>query len=86
MTNLVELVNFITTSLYVAIFARVIVTWFPTQRENPNLLVQIIYKVTEPMLQPIKKIIPSMGYIDISPMIAIILIVVIREVVSRALS
>ncbi len=73
------LINYIGTLLYIAIFARVILTWFP-QMSPTNPLVKMVFTVTEPILGPIRRLLPRMGMFDLSPMIALILIVVIQRV------
>jgi YggT family protein len=59
------------------IFARVIISWLPINRDNPIL--QFIYQVTEPILAPIRNLISrsSIGggmMIDFSPIVAWLLI------------
>ncbi|NLY43964.1 MAG: YggT family protein [Clostridiaceae bacterium] len=59
------------------IFARVIISWLPIDRDNP--IVQFIYQVTEPVLAPVRNLISksSMGgglMIDFSPIIVWLLI------------
>lgn len=77
---MIEIIELVSTFLYISIFLRVILTWFP--QINPyNPLVQIIYRVTEPILGPIRKFIPRMGMLDISPMIALILIAFIKRMI-----
>ncbi len=39
-----------------------------------------LYRVTEPVLRPIRNLLPNLGGIDISPLIALILIGVIQSV------
>jgi YggT family protein len=58
-----------------AILIRAVLSWImPGQR---TMLTDIIYHITEPILAPIRKILPSMGTIDLSPLIAIIILQVI---------
>lgn len=65
--------------LTIAIFARMIMSWFPV---NPgNRLVELLYQVTEPILAPLRRIIPRVGMIDITPWIAIILLRVVAGLV-----
>jgi len=65
--------------LTIAIFARAIISWFPV---NPgNRLVALLYQITEPILDPLRRIIPRVGMMDITPMIAIILLQVIAGLV-----
>ncbi len=83
--NLGVLINYIGTFLYIAIFARVILTWFP-QISPTNPLVKMVFTVTEPILGPIRRLLPRMGMFDLSPMIALILIVIIQRVLLQALA
>lgn len=41
----------------------------------------MLYRVTEPALRPIRSIIPNLGGIDISPVILILFLLFIRDVV-----
>ena len=54
-----------------AIFIRVIMSWFVT---SPNTLTTILDKITEPILAPLRRIIPRAGMFDFTPMVAIILL------------
>jgi YggT family protein len=65
--------------LTIAILARVILSWFPVS--PGNRLVDLLHQVTEPILAPLRGIIPRVGMIDISPMIAIILLQVVAHLV-----
>ncbi len=58
---------------------------------NPALtaIYQFVYGVTEPLLAPIRSVVPSirmgMGYLDLSPIILLILVRILREIVFRNL-
>ena len=59
--------------LIVAIFARVLLSWFPTaNRLNP--MVALIYQITEPILRPLRSIIPRFGIFDFTPTIALFIL------------
>ena len=77
-----ELINYIGTFFYIAIFARIIISWFPTGGNNP--IVAFIYAVTEPILAPIRRVVPKFGMFDLTPMIALILIAIIQSVLVSA--
>jgi YggT family protein len=66
-----------------AVLARALMSWFPASPDNP--LVRILWKVTEPILAPLRAIIPRIGMIDITPMVAIILLQVIGGVLAKGL-
>ena len=72
-----QFINILCQVLTIAIFARAILSWFPT---NPgNRLVALLYQLTEPILVPLRRIIPRLGVIDITPMVAIILLQIIAS-------
>ena len=66
------------------IFFRAILSWFPIDPRNP--LVTLLYEVTEPILAPLRNVIPRIGMIDITPLVAIILIQIIGQLLVRELS
>ena len=72
MTFLFTFLRLLCEVLTIAIFLRIVLSWFspgPT-----NILVNILYQVTEPILAPLRRIIPRVGMLDFSPMAAIILL------------
>nr|WP_027963117.1 YggT family protein [Halalkalibacillus halophilus] len=48
----------------------ILMSWFPGARDSQ--IGQILTKLCEPYLEPFRKIIPPLGMIDISPIVAII--------------
>ena len=75
MDFLFSLIRLLCDVLIIAILLRVILSWvFP---RSTNVLVVILYRVTEPFLAPLRHIIPRVGPLDFSPLVAIILIQVI---------
>jgi YggT family protein len=62
-------------ALIVAIIIRSLMSWFPVNRDN--FLVNLLQTITEPILAPLRRIIPRLDAIDLSPMVAIILLYVI---------
>ena len=60
MRALAELVNLLSVVLYMAIFARVILSWLSHSIQNSTLAL-IIYIVTEPILKPIRRIAAPIG-------------------------
>jgi YggT family protein len=77
-----EVVVILTWVLSIAIFARAVLTWFSVDPSNP--LVDILVQITEPILAPIRSIMPRTGFIDLTPMVAIILLNVIGQIVVRS--
>ncbi len=61
------------------IIARALLSWFPNTRNNQA--VQILHQITDVILQPISRVVPRMGMIDLSPMIAILILVVLSAAI-----
>ncbi|MFM8264476.1 MAG: YggT family protein [Acidimicrobiia bacterium] len=55
------------------IFVRIILSWFPVSPGGAlGQVNRVLYQVTEPVLGPARRIIPSLGPIDISPLIVVV--------------
>jgi YggT family protein len=78
MSLLVYLVDVFFTLLSLAILARVLLSWVRVSPYHPA--VDFVYRVTEPILAPLRRAIPPIGMVDISPVIAIILLQIIQKV------
>ncbi|MSZ16359.1 MAG: YggT family protein [Actinobacteria bacterium] len=56
-----------------AIFARAILSFFPMRPGSPIAPVaQFLYRITEPVLAPVRRVLPSMGGLDLSPLVVIL--------------
>ena len=66
------------------IFARVILSWVASPTSQ-NSVVQLIRSVTEPILAPIRSILPRTGMFDLSPMLALFAIQVLRGLIAGAI-
>jgi YggT family protein len=57
----------------IVVFARIILSWFPMQPGGLGAqLFSFTYAVTEPVLGPLRRMIPSVGMFDLSPIVVII--------------
>lgn len=80
------LVNFVSILVYIlqfAILGRAVLSWFPIDPRSP--LVSVLNEITEPVLGPLRRVVPRIGMIDISPMVAIFLLYIIQTVALDAL-
>jgi YggT family protein len=48
-----------------------------------HMVGDFLYRVTEPILRPIRNIMPNLGGIDLSPVIVILLIILIKDIIIR---
>ena len=87
---MVPLIGFIVLviDLYIwVVIAGAILSWliaFNVVNTNNRFVYQVadmLYRLTEPALRPIRSILPNLGGIDISPVILILFLLFIRDVV-----
>lgn len=63
------------------IIARALISWFNPSPRNP--LIQLLHQATEPVLRPLRQVLSpgNVGGIDISPILAIVIIQIAKYVV-----
>jgi YggT family protein len=67
------------------VIASAIVSWLVAfgvinvRNQFVRTIVDLLYRVTEPALRPIRRIMPNLGGVDISPVILLLAIYVIRK-------
>ena len=54
-----------------------------TRNQFVAMVVDFLYRITEPVLRPIRNMMPSLGGIDISPVIVILIIILIKDIIVR---
>ena len=64
-----------------AIFARAILSWISLSPTNP--ITVILNQITDPILAPLRRVVPRLGMIDITPLVAIVILQVLAEVLNR---
>lgn len=82
-SDLASFVNLFFTVLTFIVVGRALLSWFdPGMRTSIG---QVLVQITEPMLAPIRRLMPSTGVIDLSPIILIIGLQVVSRILVQAL-
>ncbi|EDR34973.1 putative membrane protein [Coxiella burnetii Q321] len=68
---------------FYAIILRVVMSWIASLQHNP--IAEIIFLITEPLMRPIRRLIPSIAGFDFSPIVLLILLQLISILVFRPL-
>ena len=74
-----EIVELTFLALTIAIIGRALLSWFPIDPRNP--IAEMLVKVTDPILSPIRSIMPRLGMFGLAPLVAIILLQVIGGII-----
>ncbi len=70
---LIQFLSILITVLTWAILIRVLLSWIPNlSRDNP--LVQLLMQITDPVMEPARRLIPPVGGMDFSPIVVILVL------------
>jgi YggT family protein len=79
----VRFVDLLFTILIYAIVGRALLSWFNLGPSNP--IIRLLYEITEPILGPMRRVIPMIGMLDISPIVAILLLSFMQNLILQAM-
>ena len=85
MNSLLILIDSIITIYIWLIVASAVLSWLVafnvvnSQNRIVNAIGDTLYRLTEPALRPVRNILPSLGGIDVSPVVVILLLIFIRN-------
>ena len=82
-SDLASLLNLFFTVLTLIVFGRALLSWFDPGYKST--IGQLLVQITEPLLAPIRRVMPSTGVIDLSPIVLIIGLQIVRQIVVSAL-
>jgi len=75
-TSLVLLTVFI-----VVLFLRVVLSWFPPPSGGAATFYRILLDLTEPILAPLRRMIPPIGMLDLSVTVLLVFLFIVRGLV-----
>ncbi len=75
----VVFLQFVFLALYLVLIGRVLMSWVDPRFEGP--IGRFLYETTEPILRPIRGVLPQTGMLDLSPIVAFLLLSVVAAAV-----
>ena len=79
-----QFVDLLVYVLMTAMILRAILSWFVPPGSD-NMLMRFLREITEPLLNPLRRIVPNMGMLDLSLFVATILLQVVGGIVAGTL-
>lgn len=76
---LVNLIFLVLQIFQFILLARVLLSFFP-DIDRSNSIVQLLYDITEPVLKPIRDLLPQTGMVDFSPLVVFLGISVLMQI------
>jgi YggT family protein len=68
------------TALWLLVIGRVLLSWINPGFEGP--VARFLFETTEPLLAPIRRVLPSTGMIDLSPLVLMLVLGVLVRLVT----
>ena len=66
----------------IAIFVRIVLSWFSPEPGGAAAAVEgFLRTFTDPVLEPVRRVMPRMGMLDLSPLVVLIAIQIIQQAV-----
>jgi len=78
MESLITLIDLMVNLYFVILLARILLPFFGISPYHQ--VMQLIYQLTEPVLAPIRSVLPRAGMFDLSPMVAMIILTVLQSI------
>ena len=75
-------VQLLVTALFIVVTGRILISWVNPRFEGP--VARFLFDTTEPLLAPIRRILPQSGMMDFSPMVlGMVLLILMRVLLLR---
>ncbi|HVZ00967.1 MAG TPA: YggT family protein [Dongiaceae bacterium] len=87
MIALAKLINAVVQIYIFVLIVQVIMSWLiafnvvNTRNRFVYMVADVTYKLTEPLLRPIRRVLPNFGGIDVSPIVLILLLYFVRDLI-----
>ncbi len=85
MSDIAGILNLLFTVMTLAVIGRALLSWIDPTMQNP--ISKLLVDLTEPLIGPIRRVVPPLGgTIDLSPIIALVLLQVVERVVLSSIT
>ncbi len=81
MVFLLSIVSYVLVAMQFAIIGRALFSWFDPTGRTP--IGALLIRVTDPIIVPIRRVLPSAGFMDFSPMVALLIIFLLQGLIGR---
>lgn len=92
MLAVIATLNFIINIIWFLVIASAIFSWLyafnviNTRNEAINMIGRSLYQVTEPLYRPIRAILPTMGGLDLSPLVVLVILFFIQQLLNTTIA
>jgi YggT family protein len=92
MLAVIATLNFIINIIWFLVIASAIFSWLyafnviNTRNEAINMIGRSLYQVTEPLYRPIRRIIPTMGGLDLAPLVVLVILFFLQQLLNTTIA
>lgn len=88
MATLINTINILFQLFTILIFVRIIFSWIRVSPYHPTWgpILRFVYQITDPIMEPVRRLIPPMGGLDLSPIIVLFGLNILRSVLIQVLA
>ncbi|HWU60886.1 MAG TPA: YggT family protein [Ensifer sp.] len=92
MLAVIATLNFIINIIWFLVIASAIFSWLyafnviNTRNEAINMIGRSLYQVTEPIYRPIRRILPNMGGLDLSPLVVLVILFFLQQLLNTTIA
>ena len=92
MLAVIATLNFIINIIWFVVIASAIFSWLyafnviNTRNEAINMIGRSLYQVTEPIYRPIRRILPNMGGLDLSPLVVLVILFFLQQLLNTTIA
>ena len=77
--TIADLIALFLTVFLVAVIIQVVLSWISPGQYNP--MIGLVQKIADPVLKPVRKMLPTIGGLDLSPLLATLLLLVAKMLI-----
>lgn len=91
MNAVMFLIDSILSLIVFIVIAQVVVSWLVafgvinTRNQAVYMIMDVLHRLTEPMLRPIRQILPNFGPLDLSPVVLLLIVFFLQTFIARDL-
>lgn len=78
---LLNILGYVLVAMQFAIIGRALFSWFDPTGRTP--IGALLIRITDPIIVPIRRMLPSAGFVDFSPMVALLIIFLLQGLLGR---
>ena len=80
MVFIFNILSFLLLAMQFAIIGRALFSWFDPTGRTP--IGAILIKITDPIIVPIRRLLPSAGFMDFSPLVALLVVFILQKLLT----